>query len=204
MPNIIMPQTLFEKSGIKLQPATLADSILIIIDAQREYTEGALPLHNIKSATAQLKELLNRARAAGTPVIHVVHHAKPGAPLFNPESQLAEVIPELKPVNSEPILIKTMPSSFTKTELNNVLKGIGRKKLILTGFMTHMCVSTTARAALELGYEITVIADCTATRDLPDGSDGIVSATDLQRATLAELRDRFAIIVKKQSDIQER
>jgi nicotinamidase-related amidase len=58
-----------------------------------------------------------------------------------------------------------------------------------------MCVSATARAALDLGYRTTVIADACATRDLPDGSGGIIDATTVHRVALAELADRFATVV---------
>lgn len=60
--------------------------------------------------------------------------------------------------------------------------------------MTHMCVSSTARAALDLGYRVTVAGDAAATRDLPDPSGGVISADALHRAALAELGDRFAVV----------
>jgi nicotinamidase-related amidase len=58
-----------------------------------------------------------------------------------------------------------------------------------------MCVSTTARAALDLGYETIIAADATATRALPDPLGGsAISAAELQRTALAELADRFALV----------
>jgi nicotinamidase-related amidase len=63
--------------------------------------------------------------------------------------------------------------------------------------MTHMCVSATARAALDLGYQSTVLSDATATRDLPDpAGNGVVAAADLHRAELAALSDRFSIVCR--------
>jgi nicotinamidase-related amidase len=69
--------------------------------------------------------------------------------------------------------------------------------------MTHMCVSSTVRAALDRGYHTTVVAKATATRDLPDTDGGIIPAQILQRASLAALADRFAAIVQGASDIPE-
>jgi nicotinamidase-related amidase len=61
--------------------------------------------------------------------------------------------------------------------------------------MTHMCVSATARSALDHGYSSTVIADATATRALPDTSGGPdLQAEHVQRTALAELADRFATV----------
>jgi nicotinamidase-related amidase len=73
----------------------------------------------------------------------------------------------------------------------------GKKQLIVAGFQTHMCISSTVRAALDLGYRTTVIADAAATRDLPDPTGGpAFAAAELHRAALAGLADRFAIVAK--------
>jgi hypothetical protein len=53
-----------------------------------------------------------------------------------------------------------------------------------------------ARATLDLGYRNTVVAKAAATRDLPDGADGVVPAAELHRANLAALADRFSIVVR--------
>ena len=73
-------------------------------------------------------------------------------------------------------------------------KQLGRTQLVIAGFMTHMCVSSTARAAVDLGYKATVAADAAATRDLPDPMGGVIAADALHRAALAELADRFAVV----------
>ena len=76
-----------------------------------------------------------------------------------------------------------------------MLEATGRKQLILTGFMTHMCVEATARAALDHGFKTTVVAAATATRDLPDPLTGeTVPAAEVQRNALTALSDRFATI----------
>ena len=58
-----------------------------------------------------------------------------------------------------------------------------------------MCISSTARAALDLGIPTTIVAKATATRDLPSVQGGIIAAETVQAAALAELADRFAAIV---------
>jgi hypothetical protein len=69
--------------------------------------------------------------------------------------------------------------------------------------MTHMCVSTTVRAALDLGYRCTVIATACATRDLPDGRGGVVPAGIVHRANLVALADRFTRLVETVDEILE-
>jgi nicotinamidase-related amidase len=61
--------------------------------------------------------------------------------------------------------------------------------------MTHMCVSASVRAALDLGYYSTIVSGAAATRDLPTPSGGVIDAAHLHEASLAALADRFAIIV---------
>jgi len=67
--------------------------------------------------------------------------------------------------------------------------------------MTHMCVSSTARAALDLGYATTVVATACATRDLPNGSGGHIAATVIHDVALVELSDRFAVIARGAAEV---
>jgi nicotinamidase-related amidase len=82
------------------------------------------------------------------------------------------------------------------TELANLISDTGRKDVIIVGFMTHMCVSSTARAALDLGLRVTIDAAACATRDLPDGRGGRIDAATLNDMELVELSDRFAVIAR--------
>ena len=100
----------------------------------------------------------------------------------------------LMSTGTESIVSKPLPNAFAQTDLDAALKKLGRTQLVIAGFMTHMCVSSTARAALDLGYKATVAADAAATRDLPDPMGGVIAADALHRAALAELADRFAIV----------
>jgi nicotinamidase-related amidase len=132
-----------------------------------------------------------------------VHKAGPGSPIFASNGPYVEIAAAVAPKPGETIVTKTMPSSFTQTDLDSVLAKTGRKKLIVIGYMTHMCLSTTVMAALERGYQTTVVANATATRDLPDIKGGVIRAGTLQAASLAALADRFAIVVQNSRDIPE-
>lgn len=199
-PTPSLPRTLLDFRATRPAPATLHDSVLVIIDAQREYVDGQLPLAGIDAAIAEVAALLQRARVAGTPVVHIVQHS-PGA-LFNPQGPSAEIVAPLTPRPDEPVIVKTLPDSFAGTTLDLTLRRLGRKNLILVGFMTHMCIASTAHTALDLSYQTTVVAAACATRDLPDGHGGIVPAAVVQRAHLAGLADRFADVVSTQSQIE--
>jgi nicotinamidase-related amidase len=74
------------------------------------------------------------------------------------------------------------------------LKGTGRNKLVLTGYMAHVCVSTTAKQAAERGYDILLAEDAIGDRDIPG-----VKAADLVGVVLAELADAFGTVVKAEN-----
>ena len=196
-----LPRTLVELGGSKARPARLSDSVLIIIDAQREYVDGMLPLVGVADAIAETSRLLERARAARTPVVHVVHRG--GGRLFNHATAGFEIVAALAPAPHETVIEKLRTSSFAGTRLEDVLHRTGRKNLLIAGFMTHHCVSSTARAGRDLGYEPTVVAKATATRDLPDGRGGVIPAAAIQAAALAALGDKTAGVVEAAADIGE-
>jgi nicotinamidase-related amidase len=193
------PKTLLQIAGAPTQPSPLPRSTLVLVDAQLEYVSGKLPLAGIQEAIAEAQRLLTLARTNGVPVVHIVQHSEPGRPLFDPSTRFAEIMPELTPIAGEPVIPKRLPNAFAGTTLHAKLREIGeatgRTEMILAGFMTHMCISATARAALDLGIRTTVVAAATATRDIPDPLGGMVPAATVHRAALAELADRFAMVL---------
>ena len=195
----MIPKSLLEMAGATPPAARLSNAVLLIIDAQREYLDGRLPLAGIDAALAIGGQLLQRARAAGTPVVHVLHRG--AGPFFNPDGPGFQPAAPLLSAAGERIVEKTQANSFAGTELQDVLAGTGRSELIVIGFMTHNCVSSTVRAAREKGYACTVVAPATATRDLPDGRGGTISAATLQAACLVGLSDTMAKVVWNAADI---
>jgi nicotinamidase-related amidase len=190
----LAPRTLFDLSGIHPAPVPLSEAALIIIDAQGEYRKGPLRLDGMEPAMLVLAAILRRARAAGTPIVHIAHRGDPGS-LFDRSRYGGRILPEAAPRAGETLIEKPLPNAFARTGLQARLKAIGRRKLIVVGFMTHMCVSSTVRAAFDLDYDVTVVADATATRALPSATGGrAVPAAQIQAAALAALADDFAAI----------
>ena len=189
------PRTLLQMAGAPPEPARLSAATLVIIDAQGEYRDGALPLDGVGNALGNITDLLARGRAAGTSIIHVAHRGAAGS-LFDRQAPRGAFLPEAAPRDGEAVVEKGLPNAFAGTDLHDRLAAGGAKEVILAGFMTHMCISSTARAALDLGYRVTVAADACATRALPDPTGGTsLTATQVHTAALAELADRFAVVV---------
>jgi nicotinamidase-related amidase len=190
------PKTLLELAGVTPTPSRFADAAVVVIDAQREYVDGLVPLAGVGAALDEIERVLERARAAGAPVIHIKHRGRAGG-AFDPGAPGGQIAAQAMPVAGEPVVEKALPNAFAGTDLKARIDATAKTEIVIVGFMTHMCVEATARAALDLGYKTTVIAAATATRDLPDpvGGDGIAAA-EVQRNALAALNDRFAVVVK--------
>ena len=186
--------TLRELASLPTEPAALADSTLVLIDCQNTYTEGVMALDGVAAALDEIAALLDRARTAGIPIVHVQHDDGPGS-LYDVNGHSGAIVAAVAPRDGEPVVVKNYPNSFVDTEFDQRLKAVGATNLVLTGFMTHMCVNSTARGAFNLGYAPTVVASATATRALPGVDGATVSADALQSASLAALKDLFAVVV---------
>lgn len=186
-------KTLLQLAGADLNPPKLCDACVVLIDLQNEYLSGPIAVPSANAAIASAARLLSRARDSGAPVFHVAHRGRPGG-LFDRDANRGRIVDALAPLPGEPVIERTLPNAFAGTELQRLLAASGRKNIVLAGLMTHMCVSSTARAALDLGFRITIDANSCATRDLPDGRGGTIAAQTVHDVALAELSDRFAII----------
>jgi nicotinamidase-related amidase len=192
--------TLRALTGMPAAPAGLADSTLIMIDLQNTYTRGVMELDGVEQALDEAAELLDRARSAGVPVIHVQHDAGPGSP-YDVRAEIGAIVKRVAPRAAEPVIVKNYPNSFTGTDLNDQLAP--SSNLVLAGFMTHMCVNSTARGAFSLGHHPAVVAAATATRALPGIGGEQVAAGALQAASLAAVADLFGVVVPKATDIPD-
>ncbi|KAI9045009.1 putative isochorismatase family hydrolase [Aspergillus affinis] len=189
------PLSFRQTIGLPRSTATTQDSTLIIIDAQNEYAKGKLAVEHVSASRKVISDLLNRYRRGGHDgknIVHVVHETPAGAPVFTSGTELAREFEELTPAAGEKVVTKNFPSSFAQTDLHAYLGGLGAvgKKIVLVGYMAHVCVSTTARAGSELGYEVLVASEAVGDRDIPG-----VKAEELVSTVLSELDDAFGTVV---------
>jgi len=180
-------------------PARLRAShtAVVLVDFQREFISGKLPLPGASRAIERAGELSAWARRTGVLVVlvrNVVTRA--GSPLFTPGAPTTDFVPELAPQASDLVVQKSMVGAFSHTTLDAELRARGIDTLIVAGFMTHLAVLATASDATVLGYHVVVASDATATRALP-GADGdaVVTAPVVERAALAVIADRVADVL---------
>lgn len=191
--------TLRELNGLDDTPPSLADATLILIDCQNTYTRGVMELEGWQAALDSAAELLRRARAAGTKVVHVVHDGGEGTP-YDIRAEIGRIHPKVAPVAGEPVVVKAAPDAFVGTDLGEHVDAAGNKDLVVVGFMTHMCVTFTAQGAFLRGNRPTVVADACATRPLQAAGTEL-SADQIHHSALATIADLYGIVVPSEKSL---
>ena len=156
----------------------MSKQALILVDIQNEYfPQGKLPLVGIDQAAANAAVVLMAARERGDTIIHI-HHESPevDAPLFTPGSDGVTINAVVKPLPGEAVITKNYPNSFRETPLKQMLDDDGVDTVTVVGAMSHMCIDTTVRAAVDFGYKTTTIHDACATLDLEFGEHKVPAA----------------------------
>ncbi|MCV6589329.1 MAG: cysteine hydrolase [Marinobacterium sp.] len=173
----------------------MSKQALVIIDLQNDYFAGGKwALHNISQAAANARQVLDAARRQGIPVIHVRHEFPTDeAPFFAPGSTGAEIHKDLTPAADEPVVLKHKANAFLGTDLKALLDQRGVTDLTFVGAMSHMCIDAATRAAADFGYQVTVIEDACACRDLEFG-DKVVPAEQVHTAYMSALSFAYATV----------
>ncbi|MDP3087357.1 MAG: cysteine hydrolase family protein [Methylotenera sp.] len=187
-------KTLRDITGMGYNPASLKNSALILIDIQNTYRSGLMQLTGVEQAILEAQKLLKKARDLNIPIIHIQHDAGVGSP-YDVSADIGAISSEVAPIAGEKVIIKNYPNSFVQTSLDAELKALGIKNIVLAGFMTHMCVNSTAHGAFNLGYATTIIASATATRPLMGANNKILTADEVHQGALASTRDLYAVVL---------
>ncbi|MBT3315055.1 MAG: cysteine hydrolase [Anaerolineae bacterium] len=172
-----------------------ANTALLIIDVQQGFDNPVWGQRNNSNAEENIARLISTWRKKNRPVIHVQHcSVEPNSPL-HPDSPGVEFKPEAIPIGVEPIFQKTVNSAFIGTNLEKYLRKQGIENLVIVGLTTDHCVSTSARMAGNLGFNVWLVSDATATfgKTGPDGKE--YSADEVHAVNLASLHDEFCQVV---------
>lgn len=168
---------------------------LLIIDVQNDYFPGGTcELYHAYEAEKQIQLLIQESRTMNRPIIYIQHINPPEELFFLEGTFGCEISARIKPQPEDKVIVKYYPNSFLETDLDAYLKANNIEKLIICGMMTHMCVDTTVRAAMDYGYKVDLVADACATMDLIFEGE-VIPAETVQKTFLASLSDVFANIV---------
>jgi nicotinamidase-related amidase len=178
---------------------------LIIIDIQNDYfPNGKMELSNPEKAAANAAKVLEWFRQNNREnIFHVQHIAgDPALGFFLPDTEGAGIHETVQPLENESIIIKHFANSFLQTELERKLKEKGITKVVVVGMMTHMCIDATVRAAVDLGYETTLIEDACATRDL-SYQGKVVPAEQVHYAFVGALNGMYCAVTSTKDFLQQ-
>jgi nicotinamidase-related amidase len=129
-----------------------SSSALLVVDVQVGVMADA---YERDSKIANMRLAIDKARAAFVPIVWI-QHSDEELVLESPDWH---IVPELEPLAGESLVRKTFRSSFEETNLVEVLSGLGVSHLYVCGAETNNCIRHTCHAALERGYDLTLISD---------------------------------------------
>ena len=189
---------------------------LVVIDPYNDFiSEGGKVWDRLKSVAEanqcvpHMMQVLDAARRAGIRVFYAPHHRyRPGdyeswkyiAPIqkaawsrktFEYGTWGGEIRREFEPQPGDIVALEHWGSSgFANTDLDLQLKRHGIHRLIVIGLIAHTCVESTVRYAAELGYEVTVVKDATASYsdeqmhaalevNIPNYASAVVTANEI-------------------------
>jgi nicotinamidase-related amidase len=168
---------------------------LLIIDAQRGFDDPVWGRRNNPGAEANIARLLAVWRQLALPVVHVQHTSVlPDSPL-RPGQPGCKFKVEATPAPGEMWFTKTVNSAFIGTGLEAYLREHGCASLVVVGLTTDHCISTSVRMAANLGFEVTLVSDATATFDRADLDGAPIPADEIQRIHLASLHREFCTVL---------
>jgi len=170
-------------------------SALLLIDVQKGFDDPVWGKRNNPDAESRIVALLNHWRKQGLPVVHVKHcSVSPNSPL-HPDRPGNAFKDSVVPIESEAEFTKEVNSAFIGTGLQDYLHDQGLQKVVIVGLTTDHCVSTSTRMASNLGFEVILVSDATATFDRQDITGEHISAEDMHRINLASLNGEFCQVM---------
>ena len=129
---------------------------LLVIDVQQGLFRKSTPIYRAEPLLNTITTLIERAHAAGVPVIYIQHASDKVLPFGSADWQLHA---RLRPGVDDLVVHKQHGNAFEDTPLHAELTGRGIGRVIVTGLVTHGCVKATCLGALALGYAVTLAAD---------------------------------------------
>jgi nicotinamidase-related amidase len=173
----------------------MSKTALLLIDVQKGFYDPIWGVRNNPSAEDKIALLLSVWRDKGFPVIHIQHCSIDENSPLRPEFSGNEFKDEARPLLGEKVFTKTVNSAFIGTELEEYLRENSIESLVITGLTTDHCVSTSTRMAGNLGFDVILVSDATATFDRTGADGSHYSAEQIHNTHLASLNGEFCTVL---------
>lgn len=172
------------------------NTALILIDLQKGFDDAYWGGNrNNPDCEAVCSALLTQWRKFNLPIFHVRHNStNPNSPLFAGKAS-NEFKALTAPLSYETVIDKSVNSAFIGTDLKAQLNDNGIEQIVLVGLTTNHCVSTTARMAGNLGFDVIVVADATATFNRLSFDGRVYDSESVHQISLANLHGEFATVM---------
>jgi nicotinamidase-related amidase len=173
-----------------------AKRALVVIDVQRDYEDGALPIEfpDVQVSLRNVGRAMDAAREAGVPVVVVMTVLPEGAPMLARGTRGADLCDVVASRPCDHAIEKPLPDAFARTDLDEWLQARGVGTIAVAGYMTHNCDCATVLSAAHRGLAVEFLSD--ATGSLPyENRAGRASAEEIHRAFAVVLQTRFAAVM---------
>lgn len=182
----------------------MKNSALVLIDIQNGFAESDWwGIRNNPRFETNVSRILSHVREKSLAVVHVQHVSRRKNSPLRPDQAGVEFMRCAEPTAGETIVQKSVNSAFIGTNFQEILTHRNINHLVIIGLTTDHCVSTTARMAANLGFDVTILADATACFPRSDMDGVSIPADDVQRISLASLKGEFAAVKTVEKFISE-
>jgi nicotinamidase-related amidase len=171
---------------------------LLVIDVQREYFDGALPITHPAGHLENILAVMDEANQANVPTAIIRHHQPdPESPLFRKNSDMWQLHEEVEKRPRDVLIDKQLPGSFTNTNLGDWLKQVEADTVSIAGYMTQICCDSTARQAMHHGFKVEFLKDATGTLAI-ENEAGSVTAEQMQTSILVAQQMFISEVISNQ------
>jgi nicotinamidase-related amidase len=167
----------------------MVETALLVIDVQLAIVKGAF---RESETLAAIAKLIERARAAGAPVLYL-QHCEDHYPPLSKGGEGWPIHPAVAPTPAEVVIEKRASDGFYRTRLREELERLGARRLAICGLQTELCVDATARAALSQGFDVILAADAHTTEEGKTPASVVIAHHNRALGNLAHPDHRIAV-----------
>jgi nicotinamidase-related amidase len=195
---------------------------LLVFDVLNESVKPGFPGYTPglrENLVPRLKRLIEHCRAKGIPVIYVVHcFRRDGSDMgimielsrglrertrYIKGTESVEIYDEIKPREGDIVIEKHRYSAFYGSDLELILRSMGKDTLIVTGYSINVGCESTVRDATDRDIKVILPSDGVGGRDLPDEGWGPISHEEVAKVLLSCLAHRFAMVLTTEELISQ-